>query len=243
MKTLITGSTGRLGKELVKFFPKALTPTRNEMDITKKEMVDSFIRKHKPDIIIHLAALTGVRRCEENKRLAWKTNVEGTYHLVNAALTFTPDCYFIYMSTPCVFSGEEGEYYEDSIPHPKNFYGLTKLLGEVIVRYSSLKKWLVIRGNFVPREKWPYPKAFIDRFGTYLFADDLAKAIKEVVDNRLTGIVHLVGDRKISMYELAKITTPNVEPITLKEYSGPPLTIDMTLRSKRIKPFKITIKK
>jgi dTDP-4-dehydrorhamnose reductase len=242
-KILITGSTGKLGKELIKLFPNALAPRRNELDITQASEVNTFIKTHKPDTIIHLAALTGILQCEENKELAWKTNVEGTFNLVNAVIRFTPDTYFVYMSTPCVFSGEEGDYTEDSLPYPKNFYSLTKLLGEIIVRYNQLKRWLIIRGNFVPRSKWPYPKAFTDRYGTYLFADELAEAIKEVVDKKLTGIVHLVGDRKLSMYELAKITTPEVEPMTLKEYSGPPLTKDMSLDTIRWKKYKLNAEK
>jgi len=240
VKVLITGSTGKLGKELIKLFPQALAPKRNEMTITKKEDVYKFIRTHKPDVIIHLAALTGIRECETNKELAWKTNVEGTNYLISAANDFVRNCYFVYMSTPCVFSGQEGNYVEDSIPYPKNFYSLTKLLGEIEVRNSQLKNWLIMRGNFVPREKWPYPKAFADRFGTYLFADDLARAIKEVVEKKLIGVVHLVGNRKLSMYELAKITTPEVQPMTLKEYSGPPLTIDMSLDTKRWKKYEIS---
>lgn len=239
MVILITGGSGKLGKELVKVFPDALVPRREELDITNRNIVFDYIRNHKPDIIIHCAALTGVNQCEQNKELAWKTNVEGTYHLVDSVTNLVPDVYFVYMSTPCVFSGEEGNYVEESLPYPKNFYSLTKLLGEIIVRYSQLKKWLIIRGNFVPRAKWPYPKAFVDRYGTYLFADELAKAIEEVVDAKLTGIIHLVGDKKLSMYELAKITTPNVQQMTLKEYSGPPLTVDMSLDTKRWKKYKL----
>jgi dTDP-4-dehydrorhamnose reductase len=239
-KVMITGSTGKLGKELLKLFPDALTPKRNEMDITNKNTIYYFIEKNKPDITVHLAALTSVRDCETNKELAWKANVEGTYYLVDAVNKFVPNCYFVYMSTPCVFSGEEGNYTEESIPYPKNFYSLTKLLGENIIRYNHLRKWLITRGNFVPREKWPYPKAFTDRFGTYLFAEDLSKAIKEVIDAELTGIVHLVGDKKISMYELARITTPDVQPTTLEKYSGPPLTRDMSLETKRWKKYKIS---
>lgn len=238
-KILITGSSGRLGKELIKFFPNSLHPSRSEMDITNKDQVYQFIEKNKPEIIIHLAALTDVRECENKKDLAWKTNVDGTYYLVSASLKFVPEVYFVYMSTPCVFSGEEGNYNEDSIPYPKNFYALTKLLGEVIVRYSELKKWLIIRGNFVTRDRWPYPKAFVDRYGTYLFSDQMAKAIKEVLDNKMTGIVHIVGDKKLSMYEVAKITTPDILPLTLKEYNGPPLTKDMSLETKRWKKYSI----
>jgi len=240
MKTLITGASGRLGKELIKIFPDALTPTIQEMDITNPESILSYISKQKPDVVIHLAALTDIRKCEEDKELAWKTNVLGTRDLIKACLRFNKNCYFIYMSTACVFHGDKGPYSEDDIPYPKNFYSLTKFLGEIMVQcYGEGSKWLIIRTNFVPREKWPYPKAFIDRWGTYLFADDLAKAIKKVIDQKLTGVVHICGEEKLSMYELAKITTPNIQPMTLAEYSGPPLTQDMSLISKRIPAFKL----
>jgi len=240
MKILITGASGRLGKELIKNYPEALTPTIQEMDLLRSGSIDNYISSHKLDIIIHLAALTDIRKCEEDKELAWKTNVLGTRDLIKSCLFSNKDCYFIYISTACVFYGDRGNYSEDDIPHPKNFYGLTKFIGEIMVQcYGESAKWLIIRTNFVPREKWPYQKAFIDRWGTYLFADDLALAIKKVIDQGMTGIVHVCGERKLSMYELAKIITPDVQPMTLAEYSGPPLTQDMSLISKRIPPFKL----
>jgi len=112
----------------------------------------------------------------------------------------------------------------------------------MIVRSSNLT-YLIVRSNFVPREKWPYEKAFTDRYGTYLFAEEVAKGIKDVLDERLTGIVHIVGDKKISMFELARITTPDVQQTTLKEYHGPPLTRDMSLDTIRWKKYMINVLK
>jgi len=236
----ITGGYGKLGRDLVKVFPDSLHPSHNELNIADREAAFDFIERNKPEALIHCAALTGIRQCEENKELAFKVNVEGTENLVRACEKHQPDCYFIYISTACVFHGDRGDYVETDIPYPKNFYSLTKLLGEYIVKYSALKKWLIIRTNFVPREKWPYPKSFVDRYGTYLFADDLASAIKFTLDKNMNGILHVCGEEKLSMYELAKITTPDIKPMTLAEYNGPPVTINMTLRSVKIKPFRIT---
>ena len=129
-------------------------------------------------------------------------------------------------------------YTEESIPYPENFYSLTKLLGEFEV--NRLQNATIIRTNFVPRKTWPYEKAFTDRFGTYLFADQVANGINEIINDKLTGIVHVVGDKKISIFELAKMTTPQIEPMTMKDYSGPPVTIDMSLDSKRWKKYKIS---
>jgi len=236
---LITGATGILGKELMRTFPDALHPTHSELDICDKMRVHNFMSQNRPDVLIHAAALTGVRECEENRRLAYETNVEGTANLVNAVYECDVDCYFAYISTACVFYGDVGDYTEDDLPFPKNFYSLTKLLGEFVVRHSQLPKYIVIRTNFAARERWRHPKAFADRYGTFLFADDLASAIKSVLDTALTGIVHVCGEEKMSLLELARITTPDVAPTTLAEYEGPPLTVDMSLRSVRIAPFKI----
>jgi len=228
---LITGGTGILGKELIKLFPSSLHPTHKELELSEKNDVLKFMKNNRVNVIIHAAALTGVRDCEENKSKAWQYNVTATENLVNAFVTYYPQGYFVYISTACVFDGHRGMYTENDIPHPENFYALTKLLGEFIVK--KLSKYLIIRTNFVAKTEWKYPKAFTDRFGTYLFSQDVALGIKSVMDNNLQGIVHIVGDSKISMHDLAKKLSPLVEPMTITEYQGPALTMDMSLDTTR----------
>ena len=240
MTLLITGGEGTLGRELVKLYPESVHPSHSKLDITDNNAVFQFIQKTGPEMLIHCAALTGVRECEDNKKLAWTVNVVGTENLIRAGEALPNGCYFVYISTACVFSGDRGDYGESDPPYPKNFYALTKLLGEAAVRYSKMKKWLIVRTNFVGKDRWPYPKAFVDRFGTYLFADDVANAIGAVASKGMTDILHITGKRRLSMFELARMTTPEVEPMTLGNYRGPPLTVDMTLRSERIPSFEIT---
>lgn len=250
MKLLITGASGKLGKHLAKLFPSALRPTHKELDITDEKHVHAYIYNEQVDTVIHCAALTNIRVCEQSPELAYKVNVQGTVNIIaaladrllynrmlNQLEKRTP--YLIYISTACVFSGAKGNYVETDLPYPKNYYGLTKLLAEHLVKYSGLKH-LIVRTNFVEREKWPYPGAFVDRWGTYLFASDVASAIKSVIHQDLAGVVHICGEEKMSMFELAKITTPDIEPLTMKEYHGPPLTVDMSLSSVRLNPFKIS---
>lgn len=239
MAVLISGGSGRLGKELKRVFPDALAPTHEELDITNIEKVRQYVSELNVGVIIHSASLTSIRQCEENQKFAWETNVLGTENLVNTCAKFNDNCYFVYISTASVFYGDRGNYSEDDIPYPKNFYSLTKLLGEFVVKSNSQAKALIIRTNFTSRERWPYPKAFTDRFGTYLFAEDVAAAIKDVTEKAMTGVLHITGNRKLSMYELAKITTPDIEPMTLAEYQGPPLTIDMSLETIRWKKYEI----
>ena len=206
------------------------------MDLKNNESVAPYIAKQKPDITVHLAAWTDVRACEKNRSEAWKNNVIATENLVEACRRQNNKCHFLYMSTACVFRGDKGDYVETDIPYPDNFYSLTKLIGEFIVK--RIDNHLIMRANFVPREKWKYEKAFIDRFGTYLFADELALAIKDMIDRGLTGLVHLTGEKKLSMFELARITTPDIKPMTMDEIDIP-LPRDMSLRSERVKPYRL----
>ena len=235
MKSLITGGSGILGTELKKFFPDSLFPSHSELDITNHEMVFDYFSKNEFDSIIHVAAMTSVRQCESEKKLSWDTNVVGTKNLVDATTEFRPNSKFIYLSTACVFDGHDGMYKESSIPSPENFYALTKLIGEQQIK--NLKNYLIIRTNFVGKQKWMYPKAFTDRFGTYLFAENVASGIKEIFDTNIEGTIHIVGDKKLSMYDLAKITTASIQPMTIDEYQGPPLTMDMSLDTERWKKY------
>ena len=235
MKTLITGGSGILGTELKKFFPNSLFPSHSVLDITNHEMVFDYFSKNEFDSIIHTAAMTSIRQCESEKKLSWSTNVVGTKNLIDATTEFRSNSKFIYVSTACVFDGHTGMYKESSVPYPENFYALTKLIGEQFVK--NLKNHIIIRTNFVGKQKWMYPKAFTDRFGTYLFAENVAYGIKEIFDTNIEGIIHIVGDKKLSMYDLAKISTPSIKPMTIDEYQGPPLTMDMSLDTERWKKY------
>jgi dTDP-4-dehydrorhamnose reductase len=228
MVVLITGSSGTLGKELVKKIPDVLKPTHSELDITNYQAILNYFDKHSDiDYVIHTAALTGIRECEINKISAMNVNVIGTRNIVDVIQETKKNIFLNYISTACVFDGHDEMYDEESIPYPENFYALTKLLGEYEVK--KLEKNLIIRTNFVGKTQWPYPKAFEDRFGTYLFAEDVSEGIIDVYKEELQGIVHIVGNKKMSMLDLARITTPKIESMTIEDYTGPQLTRDMSL--------------
>jgi len=247
MKVMITGSNGRLGKELKNVFPDAIHTSRNELDFRDAISCATFIQEHEPDVILHIGAKTSIPPCDKDRPGAWSSNVVGTENLVNACLMFKPDVYFVYISTPCIFSGEEEEIDEETLPFPKNFYGLTKLGGELMCR--KLEHYCITRANFVAYEKWEHPKAFSDRFSNYLFAHDLALAYKDIVNQKPVGVIHLVGDKKLSMHDLAHLCpdSDHVKEYTLEEYyqdnpNKGKLTKNMMLVSKRWRTYEITTK-
>ena len=238
MNILLTGGSGNLGTELKKILSNCTSPIKQELDVTNRKQVFDFFQKNSIDLVIHTAAITNIRLCEENRKLAWDTNVQGTRNLVDAIKKSENNTKFIYISTACVFDGHRGMYKESDIPYPENFYALTKLIGESEV--SKMSDYLIIRTNFVSRKPWPYPAAFTDRFGTYLFAENVGTAINEIINSNISGVIHVVGDKKISMYDLAKMNTPLVKPMTIGDYQGPNLTMDMSLDTEKWKKYTIT---
>jgi len=238
MTILITGGDTSLSRELKKIYNgDILIPNYKELDLTNKKNTEQFFSRHNFDCIIHNAFLMNVRECEENKPKAEMINVTSTKILVNLVQEISPKLKFIHLSTPCIFDGKEGMYVESSVPCPVNFYGSTRLSSEIIVK--KLQNYCIIRTNYVSKKKWPYQKAFVDRYGTYLFTEQVAKGILDIKKENISGIIHLAGDKKISMFELAKLTTPKIKPMTLNDYSGPSLTIDMSLDTEKWKKYPI----
>ena len=237
MTILVTGGSGVLGHALAKTFPEADRPSRRELDLTDEHSIRAYIAAHRPSAIVHTAALTDIGKCEADRGAAWRTNVDGTEHLLREALAVAPDCFFVYISTAGVFRGDTGNYDEESRPDPVNYYGVTKFRAEQVVRKHSAS--CVIRTNFVRRGRWPHPQAFSDRFGTFLYDTGAAKGIREVFDAHMRGIVHVCGDQKLSLFEVARRTDPDVKPVTMEGYLGPPLTADMSLITRRWHPYSL----
>jgi len=237
---LITGGTGKLGSELVKIYGAKQLGSR-KMNITDFKSVKRMFDKIKPELVIHSAAKTLVEQCEYDKELATEVNVAGTKNVLEASNKY--NARFVYISTPAVFAGEGGPFYEDSKTSPINHYGLTKLQAEKLVINSGLD-WTIIRTNFINHGRYPYTSAFTDRFSNYLFTNQVANAIKEVETSKIRGIVHVTGDKTYSMYDIAKILSPKVKKLTMKEYNGMRnLGNDLRLETKRWKKYKLKIPK
>jgi len=81
-----------------------------KLDLTNFSMVEDFILKKKPDIIINTAAITDVDKCETEKDIAYRVNVEVVKHIVRVVRVI--EAYFIQISTDYVFDGQKGLYKE-----------------------------------------------------------------------------------------------------------------------------------
>jgi dTDP-4-dehydrorhamnose reductase len=231
LKLLITGASGLYGSKLAqmalsKNFEvyssdiQELSVFGNfvKLDISGKTQVDETFKTIKPDFVVHAATLTDVDKCELNKTLAWKVNVEGTKNIVEAAKA--TGSFLIYISTDYIFGGETGRYKETDVPNPINYYGITKLKAEEIVK--TQKEYFIARPsvmygstpavgkvNFAlwiieNLRKGEHVKIVTDQWNTPTLNTNLAEMTLEVIERKLTGVYHLCGATRVSRFKFAE---------------------------------------
>ena len=105
------------------------------LDITDAAAVGRVLREVKPDAVVHCAAWTAVDAAEdmENQSRVHAINAEGTANIAEVCKEL--DCKMVYISTDYVFNGQgETPWQPDCKDYaPLNFYGQTKLEGELAV--------------------------------------------------------------------------------------------------------------
>lgn len=229
MKVLITGCGGQLGFDVSNelssrgfcaiasdIFPfedlknKPKCASYVQLDITCKEQVISKISEYKPDVIIHCAAWTNVDGAEkeENRDIVKKINVDGTENLVQYAKKASIK--FLYISTDYVFNGEGTIPWkpDDTNYAPLNYYGETKLKGELAVS-TQIEKFFIVRiawvfglngKNFVKTMLSLADKGFKelkvvdDQIGTPTFTYDLAKLLADIIESDKYGYYHATNE-------------------------------------------------
>jgi dTDP-4-dehydrorhamnose reductase len=239
-KILITGGNGLVGKYLNLLFNKknynSFPFGKQEMDITSKEKIYKVFKEIKPDIVIHLAALTDVDFCEKNPEKAFNINAEGTKNIVEISEYF--NSFIVYLSTDFIFNGKKGSpYNEKDIPNPVNIYGKSKLKGEEFVK--NYKKSLIIRTSRIFGKngksfgcKLPYfmkekKEIFLtnDIINSPTYAFDLSECIIKLIEKDFYGIINMCNEGWCSWYDfglkMKKILNSDIEikEISFDEFS------------------------
>jgi len=193
----VIGSRGLLGKafftEASKYFD-TVGLAHSDLDITDRRKTLEVIRSLKPKIIVLTAAYTDVDGCEENPQLAFRVNVEGAKNAAHAAKQ--EDATLIYISTDCVFNGQNNiPYREEDKVDPISVYGRTKLEGERAVQ-AELEKYVIIR------TVWLYGDADKGFVQAVLKAIEQKTSLKVVTDK--TGALTSVVDLSMAICEIAR---------------------------------------
>ena len=138
-RILITGSSGFLGSRLA-FFLKdnydLLLPTHSELNISHEEAVKAYLMEHRPDLVLHCAALSNTWFCEQHPEESHRVNVQGTVRVAKACKLIGAK--LVFMSSDQVYNGTPtpGALKEEELVQPVNVYGRHKLEAEQRARWN-----------------------------------------------------------------------------------------------------------
>jgi dTDP-4-dehydrorhamnose reductase len=214
-------------------------------NLLDKNRISLVLRRVKPDIVIHMAAITHIDACEKDRKngrngVVWRTNVEGTYEIAKFCAKYKK--HLILLSTECVFDGKQRRFSENSQKNPLSWYGITKSEAEDLALASGAPVTIirsVVAYHEKDRGKTIYGKilkelrakkrisSVTDQLLTPTYTHDIVKAINGIVERKLLGIYHVIPKKSLSPYEFALLIAKkdhfprsHIQKTTLKKYYG-----------------------
>jgi dTDP-4-dehydrorhamnose reductase len=222
MRLLITGAAGMLGsavQEALKNDFEVIGASRNELNIQSFKEAKDYLGQAQPQIILHAAAYTNVEEAERQPQDCYGVNYNGTLNLINAARGFQNK--FIYISsTGCYGSHRAEPYAEYDEVVPTTVYHKSKYSGEKVVS-ELCNDFLILRTGWLFGGSTGHKKNFVyNRFkeasaakeiasdpfqkGNPTNTADVAKQIKALVENNITGTFNVVSGGACTRYEYVK---------------------------------------
>lgn len=267
---LVTGGAGFIGSHLCEYLLKAgrkvicldsftsfYSPAVKEMnisailnnsqfilsktDIRDKEKLEMLFEKFRPELVIHLAAMPGVRPSIENPFLYFDVNVTGTLTLLETMRKFDVKD-MIFASSSSVYGNNSKTPFSESDPVEKQIspYASSKRACELLCyTYHSLYKFNIFCLRFFtvygPRQR---PDLAIHKFavnilenkpvqiygnGTksrdYTYIDDIIEGINLAISHLKGFNIYNLGEsRTISLSDMIETLEKAIGKKAIKEY-------------------------
>ena len=270
MKILITGGMGFVGShltdELLKNKHEIIVVTKSQkkrnnlkknvkqvileqIDITNFEKIEKCLKKHKPDVIIHLAGETSHSKSFENPLKDIDSNAKSTLFLLEKIREMKLKCKFILGSTFIVVGKPKKlPVNENSSCNPTTIYGVNRLTSEQYCKiyhevYGMDTISFRITNSFGPREQ-VIPKKNAVNFLIYqafkgekitifndgeffrdlIYISDVVSAIKIIMKKGKSGELYWISSNKKIWFKnlgkiLEKITNSKVKFIVTPKYT------------------------
>lgn len=250
-KILVLGSIGMAGHLITLYFKEqgynvtaySMQPfpyTKNIIgNALETENFKNMLLEGEYDVVINCIGILN-QVADENQSLAVYLN---SYlpHLVADTLK-DKKTKLIHMSTDCVFAGNSGPYYEDSLRDGLTFYDRSKALGEVEDNKNLTFRNSIIgpdmNENGIGLFNWFMKQrgeinGFTGAMWTGVTTLTLAKAMEQAIKEDLCGLYNLVNNTSISKYDLLCLFNKYFRNNELKINKSESLNLDKSLRRKR----------
>lgn len=223
-KVLVLGSAGQLGSFLLRRYSEdaeisLVGYSRQELDITNFDQIESILDQECPFAVVNAAAYTNVDKAETQKQAAWDVNAQGPGLIAEACLK--RGVTFIHISTDYVFNGENGgteenPYNVNDVVCPLGEYGASKEAGE-----RAIQEAMGVSGHYhIIRVSWLYDnvgnnffttmvrlgserkslRVVFDQKGTPTYVGSLSEAIKSLIVNKVESGIHHFSDDGVTCW-------------------------------------------
>lgn len=253
-RVLITGGSGFIGTNLVDYFisigcrvcnldiarPRNNKHLKywNKIDILDEDNLNDLFQDFQPTLVFHFAARTDINGKSLND---YDANIKGVQNIIDAINKVKTVKLTVFASSMLVC--KLGYQPIDNFDYcPNTIYGESKVIGEKIVRDSSLKSpWVIVR----PTSMWgpwfdiPY-KSFFDAINKGLYFHPAGLRVRRSYGFVLNAVYQLfkiseMNDKSI-LYETLYLA--DYKPIELKEWSEM-IKIDLNANPIRELPLKL----
>ena len=208
-------------------------------DASNMSLIKGMLEDGDYDAVINCIGLLN-QFAENNKAMAVLLNGYLPHYLVE--VTKGMQTMVIHMSTDCVFAGNDGPYYEDSLPNGTTFYDRTKAIGEF-----NNDKDLTFRNSIIGPDikesgiglfNWFMKQAgtiggYTGAIWTGVTTYTLAKAMEAALNENLTGLYNLVNNESINKFDLCSLFNKHFRNGEVSINPDSRLQLDKSLRRKR----------
>jgi dTDP-4-dehydrorhamnose reductase len=201
-------------------FSHQVDPRFHSLDITDREALRFYLVENRFDLVVFLAGIKDIKRCESDPALAARLNVHPMGDLIEIISSSKLPTGVMYLSTDYVFDGRRGSYSDRDMPAPRTVYGATKLSAERMLAGSAVRH-AIIRSAAVMGRGGVFYDWLVRQLRTpqdlRLFADVhfsptpirlLNEVFCSLIDDETEtkgGIIHVVGERRLCRFDFGVI--------------------------------------
>ena len=216
-RVYVAGAGGMLGRAFYEEFGSSAEARCTDIDLNEDwlayvdvrdlEAYRDDVQAFRPDVLMHLAALTDLEYCEKHPDEAYATNAVGAENATYIATAL--DIPLVYVSTAGVFDGTHDHYDDWDVPNPLGVYARAKYAGEQAVRHNS-RRPLICRAGWMMGGGPAKDKKFIkklmvqlrdgatelfvvdDKHGTPTYTRDFARNVALLLEHGYWGLYNMV---------------------------------------------------